>query len=207
VAFAPIMKNPFAIRTYVCYDTGDIFSNGDVKKTMPSPFEFQPEKSLAAIAYLAHRSGETMYTILKMVYAADKLHLERYGRPITGDLFAAMKEGACPSRIYDSMKVFRGDNNTNYLPNGEKFLAVDPTTFDVTVKDMPSLDALSASDMECLDEVISILKRRGRWTIRDMAHDAAWKKTTPNATMDFLDIAEATEDGEIVAEHLRARAA
>lgn len=174
---------------------------------MPSQFEFKPEKSLAVTSYLAARTGETMYTILKMVYVADKLHLERYGRPITGDHFSAMKEGACPSKIYDSMKVLRGEHDTNYLPNSEKYLEVDPITFDVSVKDMPSLDVLSATDIECLDAVISILKRRGRWSIRDMAHDAAWKKTNPNATMDILDIAKATEGGEVLAKHLQARAA
>ena len=83
---------------------------------MPDQFEFHPEKSLAVASYLANRSGETMYTILKMVYLADRLHLEKYGRPITGDRFIAMAEGACPSKIYDSMKVLRGEKNHNYLP-------------------------------------------------------------------------------------------
>ena len=172
---------------------------------MPSQFEFQPEKSLAVTSYLADRSGETMYTILKMVYVADRLHLERYGRPITGDRFIAMKEGACPSRIYDSMKVLRGDKNTNYLPNSEKYLAVDAETNDVSVKDMPSMEVLSASDMECLDEVISILNRNGRWAIRRMAHDAAWKTTNPNAPMDFVTIAKSLKDGDVLAKHLETR--
>ena len=172
---------------------------------MASQFEFQPEKSLAVTSYLAARSGETMYTILKMVYVADRLHLERYGRPITGDRFAAMKEGACPSRIYDSMKVLRGEKNTNYLPESEKYLEVDATTFDVSLKDMPSLDVLSASDIECLDEVISILKRRGRWAIRDMAHDAAWKQTVRNAPMDFTTIVKSLEDGDVLANHIETR--
>jgi uncharacterized phage-associated protein len=175
------------------------------KELMASQFEFQPEKSLAVISYFAARSGETMYTILKMVYLADRLHLERYGRPITGDRFVAMRQGACPSRIYDSMKVLRGEENTNYLPNSEKYLDVDAETYDVSVKDMPSIDVLSASDVECLDEVISIFKRRGRWTIRDMAHDAAWKKTARNATMDFVTIAETLEDGDVLANHLETR--
>lgn len=172
---------------------------------MPSQFEFQPEKSLAVTSYLAQRTGETMYTILKMVYVADRLHLERYGRPITGDRFIAMPQGACPSRIYDSMKVLRGDKNTNYLPNSEKYLDVDAETNDVSVKDMPSLDVLSASDMECLDEVISILKRRGRWVIRDMAHDVAWEKTSRNGPMDILTIASSLRDGEALVKHLKTR--
>jgi uncharacterized phage-associated protein len=172
---------------------------------MASQFEFKPDKSLAVASYLASRTGETMYTILKMVYVADRFHLERYGRPITGDRFVAMQEGACPSRIYDSMKVLRGERNTNYLPNSDKFLQVDPVTHDVSLKDMPSLDVLSASDIECLDAAVSILKRKGRWVIHDMAHDAAWKKTSHNATMDYLEIAKSVEDGEILAKHLQER--
>ena len=179
---------------------------GGVKRSMPSQFEFQPEKSLAVAAYLADRTGETMYTILKMVYVADRFHLERYGRPITGDHFIAMEEGACPSKIYDSMKALRGQKDKkNYLPNAEKHLAVDATTHDVSVVDMPSIEPLSASDIECLDEVISILKRKGRWVIRDMAHDAAWKSTDPNKPMDFLTIAKSLKDGDILAKHLQTK--
>lgn len=173
---------------------------------MAAYFEFEPEKAMVATAYLANRSGETMYTILKMVYVADRLHLERYGRPITGDRFVAMAEGACPSRIYDSMKVLRGEKNHNYLPESEHYLEVDATTYDVVVKDMPSLDALSASEIECLDETISVLKRCGRWHVHGLAHDAAWKETGRNATMDFLAIAKSIEEGgDILAQHLETR--
>jgi uncharacterized phage-associated protein len=173
---------------------------------MAKQFDFEPEKALSATAYLAQRSGETMYTILKMIYVADRIHLERYGRPITGDNFHALSEGACPSKIYDSMKVLRGEKNHNYLPNSEKYLEVDPTTYDVIVKDMPSIDYLSASEIECLDETISILKRCGRWNMRDLAHDTAWRKTTRNAEMDFVDIAKSFNDnGEILAKHIETR--
>lgn len=172
---------------------------------MPSQFEFRPEKALAATAYLASRTGETMYTILKMVYLADRCHLERYGRPITGDDFIAMEQGACPSKIYDSMKTLRGERNRNHLPGSDKYLAVDPETHDVSVKDMPSLEALSASDLECLDEVVSILKRRGRWVIREMAHDAAWAKTGRNSPMSILEIAKSLKDGDTLAKHVETR--
>lgn len=172
---------------------------------MPGQFEFRPEKALAVAAYLASRTGETMYTILKMVYLADRCHLERYGRPITGDDFIAMKQGACPSKIYDSMKVLRGEARKNYLPESEKYLEVDSETHDVAVKDMPSMEVLSASDLECLDEVVSIHKRLGRWVIHKMSHDAAWEKTNRNATMSVADIAKSLKDGDLLAKHLEAR--
>ena len=172
---------------------------------MATYFEFEPEKATVATAYLANRSGETMYTILKMVYVADRLHLERYGRPITGDRFIAMEQGACPSMIYDSMKVLRGEKKHNYLPDSERYLEVDATTNDVTVKDMPSIDVLSASEIECLDETVSVLKRRGRWHIRNLAHDAAWEGTGRNSPMDFLAIARSAEEGDTLALHLETK--
>ncbi|OGA28985.1 MAG: hypothetical protein A3I01_05275 [Betaproteobacteria bacterium RIFCSPLOWO2_02_FULL_65_24] len=172
---------------------------------MPSHFEFEPEKALAVAAYLADRTGETMYTILKMIYVVDRLHLERYGRPVTGDDFIAMEQGACPSKIYDSMKALRGEHKKNWLPESERFLKVDPETFDVDVFDMPSLDVLSESDIECLDAVISALKRKGRWHIRRLAHDSAWKATDRNKPMDLITIAESLNDGAMVAKHLQER--
>jgi len=172
---------------------------------MASPFEFDPEKALAVVAYLARETGETMYPILKMVYVADRTHLERYGRPITGDEFIAMKQGACPSKIYDTMKVLRGEPNHNYLPRSEQFLAVDPETHDIELLAMPSLDVLSESERECLDETLSILKRYGSRCIREMAHDPAWKGTTENSRMGFTAIAKSLRDGEALAEYLESR--
>jgi len=173
---------------------------------MANQFDYDPDKALSSTAYLAERTGETMYIILKMIYIADRSHLIRYGRPITGDDFYAMKEGACPSKIYDTMKFLRGDDNKNYMPSSETYLEVDPTTFDITIKDMPSLDFLSASEIECLDETISILKRLGRKRIRDLAHDKAWEETARNAAMDFTTIVKSNKDkGEILATHLATR--
>jgi len=168
-------------------------------------FEFEPDRALAATAYLAQQSGETMYTILKMVYVADRMHLEKYGRPITGDTFFALKEGACPSKIYDSMKAIRGDGGTNYLPGSEKLLRVDAQTFDVEIRGMPDMDALSESDVECLNETIDILKNRGRWHMRDLAHDSAWKGTTLNARMLLTDIADSVDSTGTLSNYLATR--
>lgn len=168
-------------------------------------FEFEPEKALAVTAYLAEQSGQTMYTILKMVYVADRMHLERYGRPITGDAFIAMPQGACPSKIYDSMKSLRGDQNINFLPEGEKFLTVDATTHDVDVVQRPPMDVLSASDLECLEQTIAILKIRGGRHIRDLAHDSAWENTVKNTQMGTLEIAKTTQDGDALVSHLKTK--
>lgn len=172
---------------------------------MPNQFEFEPEKALAVAAYLAHRTGESMYTILKMIYIVDRLHLQRYGRPVTGDEFYAMEQGACPSKIYDSMKALRGERKRNWLPDSDRYIRIDPETHDVDVMDMPSLDVLSESDIECIDAVISILQRKGRWHMRRLAHDNAWKATDRNRQIDLMTIAESLPDGPLVAKHLQER--
>lgn len=172
---------------------------------MASYFEYEPEKALSLTAYLVEKTGETMYYILKMVYVSDRIHLEKYGRPITGDDFFALAEGACPTRIYNSMKALRGESKPNYMPNSEKYLSVDALTHDVTLIDTPSMDSLSMSEIECLDETVSIYKRKGRPFVRDLAHDKAWVSTQRNKEMDMLVIANSLSNVDELTQHLKNR--
>jgi len=65
-------------------------------------FEFKPSKFGSAVAYLAERKpGVTKKELCKLLFFADKLHLLRYGRPITGDRYFALEQG--PSPLADSM--------------------------------------------------------------------------------------------------------
>ncbi|WP_409530306.1 Panacea domain-containing protein [Shinella sp.] len=41
---------------------------------------------------------------LKTLYYADRAHLQRYGRPITGDRYIAMENGPVPSYAYNAVK-------------------------------------------------------------------------------------------------------
>ena len=42
---------------------------------------------------------------MKILFAAEKYHLNQYGRPITGDRYIAMPFGTVPSWIYDATKL------------------------------------------------------------------------------------------------------
>jgi len=81
-----------------------------VKRNMRHPFVFKAEKSVEAILYIAQNVKQpTFHSISKMMYFADKVHLEKYGRFICGDNYVAMKHGPVPSGTYDILKVARGD--------------------------------------------------------------------------------------------------
>jgi uncharacterized phage-associated protein len=69
-------------------------------------FQFDPEKSAQAAAYLLKKAGGGMskYVLLKMLYLADREALGKWGQPITGDEPVSTEFGPVPSRIYDLTK-------------------------------------------------------------------------------------------------------
>lgn len=138
---------------------------------------FDTNKAIAAIALLVRETGATMYSVMKMLYLADKAHLERHGRFITGDHYAAMKQGPVPSCAYNMIKHVRGEACRRHGDEvASKYLSCDPKTHEIQIKEMPDLDELSQSDRECLIEIADIYSRLGPWAVRDMAHDGAWNR-------------------------------
>lgn len=61
-------------------------------------FEFDPVKLGQALAFFSQSIGDlTKLKAAKLLYFADKLHLVRYGRPITGDRYYCLDHGPVPS--------------------------------------------------------------------------------------------------------------
>lgn len=176
----------------------------------PKFASFQPDKAIAAIGYLIDRTHETLYPLMKMMYLADRLHLRRYGRFISGDTYTAMSEGPVPSITYDLMKHVRGDRK--YVPGTDRaeaaFSYVHPYVF--TLRSEPAYDELSASDIECLGEVVSLLNSFGCQSIVNMSHDEAWANKRKGlrafmrtCDMSIEDIASHQENAEVLLAHLR----
>ncbi|MFO0142462.1 MAG: Panacea domain-containing protein, partial [Aphanizomenon sp.] len=62
---------------------------------MPIQFRFHPEKAVEAAAILIKLHGKPIkyLGLLKMLYIADRIALERIEQPITGDHYVSMKYG------------------------------------------------------------------------------------------------------------------
>jgi uncharacterized phage-associated protein len=113
-------------------------------------FKFDEAKAETAITYLAKKfeaKGEmeksTYYPILKILYFAEMEHLKKYGLPLIGDRYIAMKQGPVPSLAYDLIKAVKGRPNTSRL-----FKVLETK---VTALQNPDMDELSEADIECLD--------------------------------------------------------
>jgi uncharacterized phage-associated protein len=161
-----------------------------VKSESPQPVSFSEreyrfDKVLATILFLA-RAGDRVTRldkkkIISLLYLADRLYLMRYGRPIYGEDYRALPEGAVPQRTLDRLDEFedgkRPGRDIVRLQECLELRRVPGHKYPVYApKAAPDLDALSALELETINEVI---ERYGRMTYGQLSpiiHPPAWGK-------------------------------
>lgn len=162
-------------------------------------FSMNTKKALEALVWLLrHHPGLTRHTISKVLYYADKRHLQEYGRPVIGDRYVAMNEGMVPSRVLDLLEkdgqylrpkeieareeALRGYENENGDPAYEALRE-------------PDTDYLSRSDIQALRWSLEEYGDKGFEELRRVAHEEpAWEKVyEPDSAeeMDWQDIIDA----------------
>ena len=159
--------------------------------------QFDKEKSLNALLYVANRvQRKDFHKIFKIIYFADRQHLADWGRPITGDTYIAKEAGPVPSRLYDMLKIVRGDS---YLPDMEglsKYFQVENWMYVRPLQDA-DLNKLSASEQEAMSEAIEKYATLSYDEIKEKSHDVAWRCTARDFSISWDNIArEAGLDSE-----------
>lgn len=153
-------------------------------------FAFNDGKALEALAFIAKtRPGLTPLFVSKVLFFAEKWHINRYGRPIIADTYIAMPRGPVPSTIKNFI-----DENWNWVDR--------PAGYDeaVTIKlgpymrhlmpglREPNITVLSETDIECLKEAIVHCQDKSADELSEMTHfEKAWRNAAPNAPMDYED--------------------
>ena len=113
---------------------------------------------LEAFAYITKRaSKKNMYIVLKVFYLADKLHMERFGRFIFNDQYAALAKGPVPSLAYDLIKIIRRNQE---LPFSIKAPVKVLSDHQMIPLRGANEDVFSRSDIECLDHIIELSKNK-----------------------------------------------
>lgn len=142
---------------------------------------FDPEKAVEAILYVAARVSHEpgFHRISKILYFADLMHLEDFGRQICGDVYVAMKHGPVPSRIYDMMKSSKGHECSElrgYVVGSFEIrnkIQVHPLR-------AVDLSALSSSEIRCLDKSIQENAHLSFGELTRKSHDYAWNSSDEN---------------------------
>ncbi|QSV44402.1 Panacea domain-containing protein [Geobacter benzoatilyticus] len=152
-------------------------------------FAYDKNRAIATVLYIAKKLGSTprkpdMHRIFKVLYFADQKHIAKFGRPVIGDTYIAMKDGPVPSQIYDMLKDVR-DHLTGQF---DDFFCVQ--NYYVTPRRDPDLDELSESDIEALDESIAENGRLNYAQLRNKSHDNAYERSTRNGRILIREIAK-----------------
>ncbi len=160
-------------------------------------FRFDQEKALASLLYVAEKlrkhwgaRGPTLHKVFKIIYFADQKHLTRYGRPIIGDTYIAMRDGPVPSRIYDIVKSVRGDSVFWNCMDFSQYFNIESDRY-IFPKTKPDLDEFSESDLECLNESFDENKSLGFGQLKIKSHDDAYKNSVRDDAIDYEKIAKA----------------
>jgi uncharacterized phage-associated protein len=158
---------------------------------------FDKIKTLNALLFVVNRvQRKDFHKIFKIIYFADRQHLADWGRPITGDTYIAMEAGPVPSRLYDMLKIVRGDS---YLPDTEglgRFFQIENWMYVKPLQDA-DLNELSPNEQEALSDAISKYANLSYDEIKEKSHDVAWRSTARDFAINWDNIAlEAGLDGD-----------
>ncbi|WP_375450607.1 Panacea domain-containing protein [uncultured Devosia sp.] len=165
---------------------------GKINDVTPVRFRFSASKALVALHYMVREcDGIDLHAGLKACYFADKEHLNRYGRPIFGATYKAMKFGPVPLEIYEMAKgeaLWLAELQMDRFPwrlEGYRLRLADNGHLDE--------DELSPSDWVCFHE--GLAKSRGLdFNSRTAAtHGADWQAANLGI-MKYEDMLEDTED-------------
>jgi len=79
-----------------------IYANKDDEdKVMAIKFKLNKRKAVEVVLwFVKEKKISDMYSIWKMLFEAEKYHLNMYGRPITGETYMAMQHGTVPKWLY-----------------------------------------------------------------------------------------------------------
>lgn len=165
-------------------------------------FNINYKKCIEIVLYIIDKlNGEVnKYNLMKIVFEADKYHLNNYARPVSGDTYIAMLYGTVPSVIMDFI-----DNKHWLLEQIERDsypFYLDKKNHKVQSQTKPNLDLLSESDIEALDTGIEKYGRISFKEVEKLNHEELCWKTTVEKSINEKIPFELMVDNEEIREYL-----
>ncbi len=149
-------------------------------------FQFDEKKGVEALVYTASKwPGITAFFASKVLFFAEKFHLNKYARPIVADTFFAMPSGPVASTIHEFIDG-RLDNAGDPAAIAAALSFARDRYPRATALREADKDVLSPSDIECLDEAIAFCRARGFRALSNLTHqERAWRDAPANGPMDY----------------------
>mgnify|MGYP003624778794 CR=1 FL=1 len=161
---------------------------------------FDSERALEAIVYIVSKlTRNQRHSIAKILYFADKVHLNDYGCLMFGDRYVKMSYGPVPSEAYDMIKY----ETQTHAKHEDLALAFTANEGNV-VKSLREPDASKISEAMrlCIDQAISEYGHLTFGELTRLSHDDAWTSAETNRAMSFDAIVATLPDGPALMAHL-----
>jgi uncharacterized phage-associated protein len=151
-----------------------------METTMLQPFDFDQNTAIHTLLYVATKVPSlTYHRLAKIMYYADRLHLERYGRFIFGGSYRAYNYGPVPHDLYGILRAAEKKPGGQSLLGPFRVFRQGQVPF-IAALAAPDLDFLSQSDLICLDEAILCWGNKSFGELTSASHDAAWQSAWDN---------------------------
>ncbi|MCD8310357.1 MAG: SocA family protein [Prevotellaceae bacterium] len=168
---------------------------------------FDEKVAMQAVLYAVKKlqDRKDMHKIFKILYFADREHLCRYGRGITGDSYIAMSYGPVPSKINDIFKAVRGDSYFSKYADDLKQYFHFTNRYTIEADKDPDMDYLSETDIECLDFAIAKCEGKSFSELTEMSHDLAWNSTPRDREISVKDMLRENEESEEYVDYIASK--
>jgi len=145
------------------------------------------EKAIEAIVWLADQKPSIdIYHIAKVLFYADKMHINKYARPIIGDTYVCMEYGTVPSGVRDLITE-NSWISPDYLKCVADSLKVVRTPYPVLVAlRKPKMEYFSKTDIECLQESLEKYSEMSFEELKRLTHEeSCWQEADINQPVDY----------------------
>ena len=134
------------------------------------------EKAIQAVGVLLRHEGKhvSRLRLLKLLYIADRISLEKTGSPILGSKLVAMKNGPLHSDVLDLI-------NGNHLEEPAWSRHFRNVGRDIVLEDEPDVGKLSRFEIQLLNQVVEERINLSDWDVADETHGfAEWQTVYPD---------------------------
>lgn len=132
---------------------------------------FNYKKAVQSANYIIEKTGEPLdkMKVIKLLWIADRYHLRKYARLVTGDDYFAMVNGPVASQTLNLLNKDTGHIGTRELSYSNTYLS-SPVKNKISTKSPTDKRFLSESDLEALNFAIDKFSSFSTTKLRDLSH-------------------------------------
>lgn len=131
---------------------------------------YEPLRAAQVAAFFAIKEGGSINVLklTKLLYLAERRHIELYDEPMFFDRYVSMNKGPVPSATYDLISGSERNADWDCFISDKADHKVGLRSLNITIE---SLDQLSKSDLRILQSLWDDLGDKDQWELVEFTHD------------------------------------